>query len=188
MRVQVVTLTAIFGILTAFAAIGDGRSVAQTAPAQTPTSTQKPPIVFGAYVMGAGPALPDQDNTRYVGWTILPAISEADLTAYLAAHPVRVVDLQAVDGGSAFDAVVIDNTGSYARSGVRWFHGLSIQDAESAARTANLRITSIAPYLDKENRVVAAGVMIPNQLGDKLDWQVAEGSVADLTKKLKGMR
>jgi hypothetical protein len=112
----------------------------------------------------------DLDNTTHVAWNWLKSISGTALETYLVQTDSRIVDLEVVTPASnpIFDAVVVRNTGAYAKSW-RWYAGVTPAQVLSLASSAKLRPVVIAPY-HLNGTLLLAVAMISNTGKDQAAW------------------
>lgn len=131
----------------------------------------------------------DQDNTAHTGWNWLKNQTATQLTDYLTSHNARITDLQAANkAGTRFDAVVVSNSGAYAKTEI-WFPKMTPVQAVNYALNHSYRITVVAPYLITNTTgttLYVAVAMISNTGADAASWDLYYGSATGVVNAILG--
>lgn len=94
------------------------------------------------------------------GQIVLVNASPATINSYTASG-YRLTDLEYRSSGPTFDAVFVENNGSYA-AGYWWYYGITAAQVSSFLSSNNARLIDLEPYDDGAGNLRFACVMVDN--------------------------
>jgi hypothetical protein len=142
-------------------------------------------LALGGSPAGARPL--ERTQTDPTAWWWFYGQTPQSLTAIVQKNNARIVDIAAEPGGGPlrFSAVLVSNTGAYAKRWY-WWYGQSAADVGTKLAQLNTRLISISPYQDGK-QLRFATVMVANDGDDAKQWYWFYGTADYVAQRIKSV-